>query len=90
MDDIFLSYFKNIHSFNDEAFEGDFSFFSDGNGKIKIDPTKTLYFKTGLQKNWLRDSFMLAIKPLIEKGVFNTLSETNTNRKSEIRFFELV
>lgn len=85
MDDIFLSHFKNIHSFNDESFEGDFSFFSDGNGKIKIDAAKTLYFKTGAQKNWLRDSFLLAIKPLIEKGVFNTLTDTYTyqNLKSD-------
>lgn len=76
MDDIFLSYFKKIHTFNEESYEGDFSFFCDGNGKIKIDATKTLYIKTGPQKNWLRDSFMVSIKPVIEKGVFNTLTDT--------------
>lgn len=79
MDDIFLGYFKNIHTFNDEAIEVSFTFFSNANGRVKIDPIRSLNFKNGYQRRWLRDSFMLNVKPIIEKGLYNTLSETYSN-----------
>lgn len=79
MDDIYINYFKNIHSFKEEVFDVSCTFPCNGNGKIKIDPVKSLSFKTGSQENWFKDSFMLNIKPIIEAGVYTTLLETYTN-----------
>ncbi len=81
MDFIFINYFKNIHSFNEEAFDINFAFSCNGSGKIKIDPNKSINFKTGSQNNWFRDSFLLRVKPIIEDGTYNTLTESYTNPK---------
>ena len=79
MDSIFINYFKNIHSFYDEVYDIDFSFSCDGYGKIHIDTLKTIYFKSSQQRNWFKDSFIQYVKPLIEKDVYNTLSDTYAN-----------
>jgi len=86
MDGMFVNYFKNIFSFNEDAFDVNFTFSCNGKGKIKIDTVKSLHFKIGLQKNWLRDSFILNIKPNIEKGFYGTLTETNTTKNLKLEF----
>lgn len=86
MDSIFIGYFKNIFSFNEERFDANFTFSCGGNGKIKIDTVKSINFKSGIQKNWLRDSFVLRLKPVIEKGLYGTLTETLTNKTLKLDF----
>lgn len=79
MDNLFINYFKNIHTYNPENFDVSFRFSCDAGGSIKVDAQKSINFINGQQRNWLRDSFLLRIKPKIEAGNYPALSDTLTN-----------
>lgn len=78
MDTIFYNYYKNIHNYRNEMFEGILNLACNGYGTIKVDTIKSIYFKTASQKNWFRDSFVIRLKPIIENASYRTPSETLT------------
>ncbi len=89
LDTIFIHIFKNIYTFTNDDFDVEFNFNSNGYGNIKIDTTKTIFFKNGRsQKNWLKDSFMLKIKPIIERVIYKTLTGTYTNQNLRPNFLD--
>lgn len=67
MDSIFLNYFKRIHWFRNEQFDVNFVFSCNGNGVINIDTMRSINFRIGGQYNWMRDTLLTGIRPLIEK-----------------------
>jgi len=86
MDNIFISYFKNIYSINNEAFDVNFTFNCNGYGNITVDTAQSVLFKSGPQRNWLRDSLIRRIKPEIEKEVYKTRTSANLNPKLKTEF----
>ncbi len=85
MDSIFLNYFKRIHWFRNEQFDVNFVFSCNGNGVINIDTMRSINFRIGGQYNWMRDTLLTGIRPLIEKGIYQTLTDEfrYPNLKSE-------
>lgn len=81
LDDYFIRYFSNVFPFTNNIFDATFTFDCKGNGKITVDPIKTLTINNGVQNNWFRDSFNRRLIPLIEIGEYQTSTETKSYPK---------
>lgn len=80
MDNIILPYFKTVHPLTDDDLkEVIFTFYCDGNGKIKIDTIGTIIPTNGPRRSWFCDSFYRNVKPVIEAGEYKTLTTTLEN-----------
>lgn len=75
MDRLIPEYYKNIFSSTEDSFDVHFNFDCNGYGKILINDL-TMNFKNRTDKNnWFKDSFMLNLKPTIERMEFQSGTE---------------